>query len=89
MLDDFFSKDRWFTNRKVYMVAARECRDTLTNPEGHWHYASNDGRLKQAVGSWVIKAREAHKIALGRRPMIVKAVVIDGAGLATGSMYAA
>lgn len=83
-----FSTEHWKQARASYMEAARGCRDTLTNPAGHWGYELNDPRVKYAVGVWVDKARDAHAIALNRRPVIENAVVIHDGNFTSGSLYA-
>lgn len=75
----------WFEARDSYMKAARNCRDTLIEARGH---KPGDDRVKAAVGSWVKRARNAHAFALGRSPVIKKAVIIDSHGVSEGSIWA-
>ncbi len=86
---NLFSKSHWFNARKEYMTAARQCRETLTNPEGFWRYSPDDERVKAALATWVNRARNAHSIALGRRPVIANALVINQSDVRTGSLHAA
>jgi hypothetical protein len=88
-MKNLFTTSHWIKARTEYLTAARACRDTLTNPEGYWKYSAEDDRVKAAVQKWVQRAREAHAIALGRRPVIEKAIVINQGEAVTGSLYAA
>jgi hypothetical protein len=82
-----FNPARWRNLRNSYLKAARDCRRTLTDPQGHWRYAVDDPQVKKAVGFWVQRARRAHAIALGREPITENAVVIqDGQGI-RGPLY--
>ena len=89
MFSDILSKAHWLKNRDACLIGARECRSALTDPQGHWHYARGDERLNTAVGLWVARAREAHRIGMGRRPVIANAVVIDGGLAVAGPLDAA
>lgn len=81
-------KEFWKEARDGDMIAARECRDALTNPEGHWRYDKDAARVKEAVGSWVRRARNAHELAMGRRPVIEKVVVITNSATMHGQLLA-
>lgn len=83
-----FTRTTWLTARDNAMIAARENRAALTNPEGGWHFASDDARVKAAVGNWVAKARDCHNIALGRRPVIQKVISIRNGQVSEGVAYA-
>jgi hypothetical protein len=86
---DILSTTRWLKNRDEVMQLARQTHYTLTNPVGHYRYAADDQRVKAAVRVWVQKARTAHHIAMGRRPVIDKAIVINQGEAVQGPLYAA
>lgn len=85
---NLFSPARWRTHRDNAMLSARACRAALTDPTGHYRLAPDDQRVKDAVASWVAKARRAHAIALGREPVIRNMVVVDAEGAVSGAVYA-
>jgi hypothetical protein len=64
-----FNKAFWIKARKSNMIAARECKAALTNPEGFWKYAPDDARVNKAVAIWVQKAWQSHEIVVNRRPV--------------------
>jgi hypothetical protein len=78
----------WRKARTDYLTAARQCRDTLTDPAGHWRYAPHDQRVKAAVQKWIDRAKAAHAISMGRQPVIVKAIVVNQGEAVEGSLYA-
>lgn len=69
--------DYWRKARTEYMDAARACRDALTRADGYWCYERTDPRVKIALGAWVQRARNAHAIALGRRPVMPNVIIIQ------------
>ena len=89
----FFTSDEeanafYRSSRADNMDAARACKAALTNPKGFWRYPPDDARVKAAAGEWVRRARRAHRILMGRQPIISKfAVMRDGNGV-TGDLYA-
>jgi hypothetical protein len=83
-----FTKSYWIKTRRNNLIAARECRQALTNPAGFWKYAPDDARVAKAVAVWVEKARQCHAIAMERRPVIENAVVINYGTAQHGSFYA-
>lgn len=87
MLQDLLNSDRWKKKRTEYMIAARACRDALTNPEGYWKLEPTDPRVKEAMSFWVHRARNSHAFALGRKPVIPNVIVISDARVYSGAAY--
>lgn len=75
-----FSADNWRRKRAHGLIAARECREALTNPTGIWRYSPDDPRVKEAVGKWVARAKNHHLIAMGRKPLNGTFVVMSRTG---------
>jgi hypothetical protein len=48
----------------------------------------DDPSVKDAVGVWVEKARNAHAFALGRKPLISNFVFVDHGVATAGELYA-
>ncbi len=88
-MTQLFSKAHYRKSRKSNMIAARQNRDALTNPEGFWKYAPDDERVKAATAKWVARARHAHAVAMGREPVIRNAVAFFYGDMSTGPVYAA
>lgn len=84
----FFTAKEWKQRRDYHMIAARECREALTNPEGYWKLQPDDARVKEAMRFWVVKARRAHRISLGREPMIENFLYITSNQAIQGALYA-
>jgi hypothetical protein len=78
----------WRSKRAEYLQGARNCKETLTNPNGHWRYPPNDPRVNAAVAKWVIRARNAHAFALGRKPVIPNFLYMGPEGSYQGPLYA-
>jgi len=85
---NLFSKDKWRMNRAENIEAGRACRATLTDPEGHWRYASDDARVAMAVSVWIDRARRCHAIVMGREPVIRKVVIDHYGTVAQGPVFA-
>ncbi len=79
---------RWKNRRDESMDMARSTRECLTKDSGYWAYQPSDERVALAVGVWVKRARDCHAIALGRRPVIGKMVIIENGMQASGALYA-
>lgn len=88
-MSTLFSKPQWKTKRDESLDMARRVRDTLTDPNGHWGYPDNHINVRTAVGQWVLRARTAHEIFMGRRAVIKSAVVITPDEISKGELYAA
>ena len=87
MLPGLFDPETWKTQRREAMEAARGCRAVLTDPEGSWRYAPDDERVRKGVGVWVAKARRAHAIALGRKPVLPQFAYVDETGYRVGPVH--
>lgn len=87
LLNILTSAPEWRKKRREYFIAARACRDALTNPEGYWRYDIQDERVKDAVGKWVARARKAHDFSLGRKPVIENFVMMNSQSVYQGNLY--
>lgn len=75
-----FSADNWRQKRAHSLIVARDTREVLTDPRGHWRYLPDDPRVKAAVGKWVARARNHHLIAMGWKPLSGRFVVMGRTG---------
>lgn len=76
----------WQVQRTLYMQAARSCKKALTEKRRYElemvsyifgpEYPPNAPQVRDAVKSWVDKARNAHAFAMGRKPIIESILII-------------
>lgn len=57
----------WFARRDAMFAAARSNMKVLMS--GYWRFDRNDPLLLEANARWIVKAKRAHGIALGRLPL--------------------
>lgn len=84
---DIFTQRHWKKARAGYMNQARLCKETLTDPLGHWRLDAGDERVKMAVQCWIDRARRAHAIALGRVALMENAVLVCNGAAVRGSVF--
>lgn len=87
ILDSLTDKASWKKKRADNIEAARRCKEVLTDANSYWKYPPDHERVKEAVGTWISRARRCHAIFMGREPVIDNFIYIDGADQGTGPLF--
>lgn len=93
----FATPAEWRRRRAGNIQAARRCREALTMlqhvtiDDVTWltwpRFTAEDPIVREAVGQWVARARRAHRVALGREPVIPNFIYVNNATTIRGELY--